>query len=69
VVLRGSENYLPHLALYVSLLLYFCIACEIIQLGGSRWRISSWIWLRGKPDGSNNLVKELGTGHDFSGWN
>jgi len=52
VALGGSETCLPQLALDISLLLYFGTVCELLQLGGSRGRISPWIWLGGKLDGS-----------------
>ena len=57
MVLRGSETYLPQFTLYISLSLYFGIAWELLQIGGSRGGNSPWIWLGGKPDGSNELFK------------
>ena len=66
MVLRGSKSYLPQLALYISLLLYFGTACELLQFGGSRGRSSPWIWLGGKTDGSNELVKGSKMDHIFS---
>ena len=57
MVLRGIETCLPQIALYISLLLYFGTTCELLKLTGYRGRISPWIWLGGKLDGSNELVK------------
>ena len=68
MVFGGIETYLPQLALDFSLLLYFSIVCELLQLGGSKGRSSPWIWLGGKPDGSNELVKGSKVAHIFNNW-
>ena len=68
MVLRGSETYLPQIALYISLLLYVGTACELLQLRGSRGRSSPWIWLGGKTDGSNELVKGSKVDHILNDW-
>ena len=68
VVFRGSENYLPELpCISLSLLLYCDTGCELLQLGGSKGRSSSWIWLGGKPGGSWWFGKGIGIGA-YSSW-
>jgi len=66
-VLGGSETYLPHLALDISLLLYFGIFCELLQLEGSRGRISPWIWWEENWMVHNELVRILEQEHNLIG--
>ena len=68
MVLGGSETYIPQLALDISLLLYFGTVFELLQLEGSRGRSYPWIWLGGKLDGSNELVKGSNMDHILTDW-
>ena len=68
MVFGGIETYLPQLALVFSLLIYFGTVCELLQLRGSSGRIYPWIWLGGKLDGSNELVKGSKVDHILNNW-